>query len=45
MLRCVPRAASEEQITEMKHDPDAAMKKPHPHLFLLEWKRVQAAGS
>ena len=39
-------AASEEQITEMTQDLDVAMKKPHRHLFLLEWKkRVQAAGS
>jgi len=30
----------------MTKDPDVAMKKPHRHLFLLEWKkRVQAAGS
>ena len=35
-------AASEEQITEMTQDPDVAMKKPHRHLFLREWKkRVQ----
>jgi hypothetical protein len=30
----------------MTKDLDVAMKKPHRHLFLLEWKkRVQAAGS
>ena len=39
-------AASEEQITEMTQDPDVGMKKPHRHLFLLEWKkRLQAPGS
>ena len=39
-------AASEEQITEMTKDPDATMKKPHRHLFLLEWrKRLKAPGS
>jgi hypothetical protein len=39
-------AASEEQITEMTQDPDVAMKKPHRHLFLLEWKkRFQAPTS
>ena len=36
--------ASEEQITEMTQDPDVAMKKPHRHLFLREWKkRVQVS--
>ena len=39
-------AASEEQITEMTQNPDVGMKKPHRHLFLLEWKkRLQAPGS
>ena len=39
-------AASEEQIAEMTKDPDATMKKPHRHLFLLEWrKRLKAPGS
>ena len=39
-------AASEEQILEMTQDPDVAMKKPHRHLFLVEWKkRVQVAHS
>ena len=32
-------AASEEQILEMTQDPDVAMKKPHRHLFLVEWKK------
>ena len=37
-------AASEEQILEMTQDPDVAMKKPHRHLFLVEWKkRVQGS--
>ena len=39
-------APSAQQIMEMTQDLDVAMKKPHRHLFLLEWKkRVQAAGS
>ena len=35
-------AASEEQILEMTQDPDVAMKKPHRHLFLVEWKKHTA---